>query len=248
MLFPEKKYLRLHDIKQKWGILQDDLYYAIENGLLRTSIWLPLRYMEIGVVKDGRFNFERQEHVEGFVSLRPQDCHAIFNQGSIRLRIFRSIDDQENVLRLAYEPPQPDISVRINDLLILKEHRELFENKYNITELKNISEESKNHPQFTASENYQHVIYGDHEFHFGDVQARIISMLHDAALSRNPWVHGKTLIASTNSRATRMRDIFKKKEIWDHLLCSNQRGSYRLNLPLLYQDDDANVHTATHTV
>ena len=247
MLFPEKKYLRLHDIKQKWGILQDDLYYAIENGLLRTSIWLPLRYMEIGVLKEGRFHYERQEHVEGFVSVRPQDCHVIFSQGSTQLRIFRSIDDKENMLRLAYEPPQPDIVVRINDLLILKDHRKQFEDKYDISELKTMSEESKDLPAFEASDNYQHVIYDGHEFHFGDVQANIISKLHDAALSRNPWVHGKTLIAGTNSRATRMRDIFKKKEIWNHLICSNQRGSYRLNMPLNYQDN-GNVHIADHSM
>ncbi|MEM8832924.1 MAG: hypothetical protein AAGB32_00135 [Pseudomonadota bacterium] len=242
MLF-EKKYLRLQDIKRNWGITQEDLYYAIENGLLRASIWLPLRWMEIGKYKETRFQYERHEHVEGFVSLRQQDCHTIFSQGCTQLRIFRSIDEHENILRLAYEPPQPDIAVRINDLIILKEHKEHFESKFDIKELQNIKKGNEDHPQFEASNDYRHVILDEHEFHFGDVQARIVSQLHDAALSRNPWVHGKTLIAGTNSRSSRMRDIFKKKEIWNHLIVSNQRGSYRLNLPLYYEDNE-HVHVA----
>lgn len=244
MLF-DKKYLRLQDLQRMWGILQEDLYYAIENGLLRTSIWLPLRYMEIGLIKDGRFHYERHEHIEGFVSLRPQDCHAIFSRGNMALRIFQSIDESQNMLRLAYEPPQPDIMVSINDLIVLKEHKDFFQQKFDISELENIKEENAHHPKLQASDGYQHVIFGDHEFHFGDVQAKIIAMLHDAALSRNPWVHGKTLIAGTNSRATRMRDIFKKKEIWEHLICSNQRGAYRLNLPLHYEDS-SNVHVVNN--
>lgn len=238
MLFPEKKYQRLHDVKRQWGLKQEDLYYAIENGLLRTSIWLPMRSMEIGIIKGGNFIYEMQEHVEGFVGLRSQDCHAIFSQGQTNLRIFKSINQDKNILRLAYEPPQPDISVRITDLLILKEHKEQFEKNYNVAKIKK-DETYKPEPDinFIASDNYKHVIMDEVEFHFGDVQAKIIEMLHDAALSRNPWIHGKTLISSTNSRAARMRDVFKKKKIWDHLLISDRRGSYRLNFPLRYGDD-----------
>lgn len=236
MLFPEKKYQRLHDVKRQWGLKQEDLYYAIENGLLRTSIWLPMRSMEIGVIKDGNFIYEMKEHVEGFVGLRSQDCHMIFSQGQMHLRIFRSTDQEKNILRLAYEPPQPDISVRISDILILKEHKEEFETNYNVSKIKS-TRAKEPVANFIASDNYKHVIMDDIEFHFGDVQAKIMEVLHDAALSRNPWVHGKTLIAATHSRASRMRDIFKKKKIWEHLLVSDKRGSYRLNFPLQYADD-----------
>ena len=44
MAFPEKAYDRLHSLWKRWGISQEDAYYAVENGLLRVCVWLPLRY------------------------------------------------------------------------------------------------------------------------------------------------------------------------------------------------------------
>ncbi len=233
MVFPEKDYDRFYNLWDRWGISQEDVFYAVENDLLRVCIFLPLRFVERGVIKDGKFIFEQHEHKNGFIAVRPEDFHLICSKGSAKLRIFHSIRVEGHILRLAMEPPQPSVSVRLHDLIVLREDRLKFEETYKIQ-----PRESKVHPVapgtdgvFRYSNNYRHVHMDDREYHLGDVQSRIIAHLHEAANSRTPWVHGKILLYESGSKATRMRDVFKHKPDWQSLIDSNERGYYRLNLP-----------------
>lgn len=235
MVFAEKSYDRLHHLWRRWGLTQDDAYYAIENGLLRTCVWLPLRYVERGTIKEGKFVFERHESKEGFIAVRPEDFRRICCTGRAKLREFCSLKEENCIVRLAYEPPQPAVMVRISDLVVLQADRLRFEQTYNIGLQGNTLQfpaKSGVEGQFKCSNDYRHVTLDGHEYHFGDVQARVVEQLHDAARSRQPWVHGKTLIYESGSRAVRMRDIFKHKHDWRQLITSNDRGYYRLNLPL----------------
>ena len=84
--------------------------------------------------------------------------------------------------------------------------------------------------EFSATEDYHHITIHGEEFHLGDVQARIVEQLHDAVRSRTQWVHGKTLIFGANSKALRLRDVFKSKRDWNKIITSNGRGYYRLNI------------------
>ena len=240
MVFQDKAYDRLHNLWKRWGISQEDAYYAIENGLLRACVWMPMRYVERGVIKDGKFIYEQHEYKEGFLGVRPEDFRHICSTGRAKLRIFRSVKREGNILRLAYEPPQPALMVRIYDLVVLKEERVKFEQDYNITvgKMLHLPEKPGFDGTFNYSNDYRHVILEGEEYHLGDVQARVIEQLHDAARSRQPWVHGKTLIYESGSHAMRMRDIFKHKLNWRKLILSNDRGYYRLNIPLNeFQDD-----------
>ncbi|PZP83555.1 MAG: hypothetical protein DI582_10800 [Azospirillum brasilense] len=233
MAFPEKKYDRLYNLWERWGISQDDVYYAIENDLLRVCIYLPLRFVERGVIKDNKFIFERHEHKHGFIAVRSEDFRLICSKGSAKLRIFHSIRTEGHILRLAMEPPQPSVLVRVHDLIVLREDRQKFEETYDIR-----PRETTVYPAtpgidgtFRYSNDYRHVTMDNQEFHLGDVQARIVGLLHEAACSRSPWVHGKILLYDSGAKTTRMRDLFKLKKHWEHLLNSNERGYYRLNLP-----------------
>ena len=55
MAVPERAYDRLQNLWKRLGLSQEDVYYAIENDQLRVSVWMPMRYMERGVIKDGKF-------------------------------------------------------------------------------------------------------------------------------------------------------------------------------------------------
>lgn len=231
MPFPQKKYERLQCLQRKWQVSHEDIYYAIENGLLKTCIWLPLRWVERGAMKNRRFVFEQHEHVEGFVGVRPEDCRNIFSIGSAKLRVFHSVTPEGYILRLAYEPPQPEIAVRINDLVVLQHDREQFEETYNMSAVEAPKCKENEQSIFHVTEDYRHVMLEGEEYHLGDVQARVVRHLHDAAQSRNPWMHGKTLIHESGSQALRVRDIFKNKPNWRKLVLSDDRGYYRLNLP-----------------
>jgi hypothetical protein len=233
MVFHDKAYDRLHNLWRRWSISQEDVYYAVENDLLRVAVWMPLRLMERGTIRKGKFIFEQHEPKEGFIGVRPVDFRRLCSTGRAKLRIFRSIDDEAHILRLAYEPPQPAIMVRISDLVVLQKDRVKFEAKYDLPKSAPTPSKQKPTPNgFRFSNDYRHVVLNGHEYHLGDVQARIVELLHDAARSRHPWVHGKTLIYESGSQALRMRDIFKHKRDWRNLITSNDRGYYRLNVPI----------------
>jgi hypothetical protein len=233
MPFPAKEYYRLRSLQKRWGVSQEDLFYWLENGLLRACIWLPLRYVERGVIRNRKFIYETHEHQEGFVSVRAEDCRRICGTGRTKLRIFNSVRDDSHMVRLAYEPPQPDICASVLDLVVLKQDRDKFEKAYDITEGKGCDlHPEKMAPPVVTSEDYRYVKLDEKEFHLGDVQARIIKQLHDASQSHKPWVHGKTLIYESGSNAIRLRDLFKNKKGWRDLIVSNERGYYRLNVPL----------------
>jgi len=233
MAFPAKDYDRLKSLEKKWDISPEDMLYAIENGILRTCIWLPLRYVERIAIKEHKFVFETQEHQCGFVGVRPEDCRRICSTGCAKLRIFNSVNEADHILRLAYEPPQPDISVRISDLIVLKEDQQKFEQNYEIPETNVVDLHPERPPGgFIAAEDYRYVKLDDQEFHLGDIQARIVQMLHDASQSHKPWVHGKTLLHESASNAIRIRDLFKSKKNWRDLIISDDRGYYRLNIPM----------------
>lgn len=239
MRVPIKKYERLYVLQKQWQVSQEDMFYAIEDAMLRTCIWLPLRYMEIGTIKNRQFIHERHEHIEGFVGLRPEDCHTVFSKGRARLRRFHSIDKHDQVLRLSDEPPQPTISVRYNDLVVLQKDREAFESLWGLNDPDAVS--SLEDEGFAHSNDYRHITLGGKEYRLGDNQARILEMLHDASQSRNPWVHGKTLIYESGVNAPRLRDVFKHRADWRDLIISDERGYYRLNVPLKqFQDQPTN--------
>ena len=99
MSLPEKTYDRLHSLYKRWGITQEDVYYAIENGLLRVCVWMPLRYMERGVFRDKKFLYIEYEHKEGLIRLRPEDFRRICSTGCAKLRIFRSVRQETHILQ-----------------------------------------------------------------------------------------------------------------------------------------------------
>lgn len=190
-----------------------------------------MRYVERGVIKDGTWVYERHEPKEGFIGVRPQDFRRICCTGRAKLREFRSVQQEGHIIRMAYEPPQPAVMVRICDLVVLQEDRKQFEEIYNLSQ-KNTLLFPKHclEGNFQFSNDYRHVTLNGTEYHLGDVQARVVEQLHDAARSQQPWVHGKTLIYESGSHAVRVRDIFKHKRDWRSLISSNDRGYYRLNI------------------
>jgi hypothetical protein len=179
LAFPEKTYERLGSIWRRWGLTQEDVYYAIENGLLRVCVWLPIRYVERGTFKDQKFIFEQHEIKEGFIGVRPEDFHRISSTGSAKLRIFRSIKVEGHIIRLAYEPPQPDVSVRIHDLVVLKQDRISFEETYQIChqQMANYPKDCPSIKEFSATADYRHITVNGEEFHLGDIQASVVQQL-----------------------------------------------------------------------
>jgi hypothetical protein len=232
MPMPEKAYERLQCLLKRWQMPPEDVYYAVENGWLRVCVWIPLRCME-RLIKEGALVHVRHEQREGgFIGIRPEDFRSIYSTGCARLRIFRSIRQESHILRMADEPPQPDIMVHMHDLVVLQEDRSKFEASYAMPTLSAGQQVKKTAQKaFSASDDYRHIIMHGEEFHLGDVQAQVVKQLHEAMRCGQHWIHGKTLIANTHSsHAQRLRDIFKSKSDWNKIIASNGHGYYRLNI------------------
>src|SRR5579859_5902211 len=99
MGFPEKNYERLCSVGKRWQLTQDDIYYAVENAMLRVCVWMPLRFVERCVVRDGKLAYESHETKEGFVGVRPKDFHRLCSTGRAKLRIFNSLKVEGHVIR-----------------------------------------------------------------------------------------------------------------------------------------------------
>ncbi|NDF11602.1 MAG: hypothetical protein EB060_02140 [Proteobacteria bacterium] len=235
MVFPAKKYDRLSSLGKRWTLSQEDIYYAVENGMLRVCVYMPLRFVERCAVREHKIVFESHEQKQGFIAVRPEDFFTLCSTGRAKLRIFNSITVEGHILRLALEPPQPDIVVRIHDLVVLREDREKFEAQYEIIPLSDVDcDRGCDCPNadFSYTGDYRHVTINGEEFQLGAVQAMIVQQLHDASASMNPWVYGKTLLFIANSRSMKLREVFKSKNEWSKLIVSDGRGQYRLNVPI----------------
>lgn len=65
MALPEKTYDRLQSMPKRWDLSQEDVYYFVENDLLRVCVWMPMRYMERGTIKHKKFIYEEHDHEDG---------------------------------------------------------------------------------------------------------------------------------------------------------------------------------------
>ncbi|MCH2547392.1 MAG: hypothetical protein MK052_07275 [Alphaproteobacteria bacterium] len=237
MPIPEKQYTRLEALLERWNLSRDDVFYAVENGLLHCCIWLQPRYMECGRHENGCFLAKQQQRRNGLVGVRPEDCHAIFHDDEVMAHSFIPIETPGEMLRITHEPPQPYICLRLQHLLVMREEQQRFEQTYHIrfrnkhrNRHKHYQKGEHHKPSFKAHNNYKEVINNGTTYHLGQVQADIVKQLHDASKGADPWVHGKTLLANSCSQAMRFQDIFKNKSGWRDLIESDGRGHYRLNL------------------
>ncbi len=234
---PEKQYTRLEALLGRWKLSRDDVFYAIENGLLHCCVWLQPRYMECGSKENGCFHAKRQQRKDGLVLVRPEDCHAIFQNDEVLAHSFIPIENPNDLLRITHEPPQPYICLRLQHLLVMQDEQKRFERTYHIRcrgkSYKKSKHSRKCHrpkPTIQVFNNYKEVLVDDSTYHFGQVQADIVKQLHDASKSSDPWVHGKTLLNNSGSQAMRFQDVFKNKKGWRDIIESDGRGHYRLKL------------------
>ncbi len=83
--------------------------------------------------------------------------------------------------------------------------------------------------QFQHLPDYSQVtLNGENYLFTGDIQKKVISILHKAAKTDNIWQSGKRVLQQAGSTNTRMSNLFARHHCWGSLLLSDQRGKYRL--------------------
>lgn len=83
---------------------------------------------------------------------------------------------------------------------------------------------------FTHSSDYRHATLGGIKFVFGSIQANVIKVLHQAALTPDCWRDGKAILKDAGSKQLKVVDVFKSKIHWRDLIESDGRGKYRLRI------------------
>lgn len=83
---------------------------------------------------------------------------------------------------------------------------------------------------FQVKANYRLIICRGKTYRPGPVQATVLRLLHQAALSGDPLQDGKKLLAEAGAEGRRMQDVFKKASPVSELVESMGNGLYRLKL------------------
>lgn len=222
----EKDYFTLPEIMERWAFSRPDIVYLAENGKLRLSVRVFGLGIERGCYEetdDGRWfscPYERTGF-SGVLDIHDHDAFVLFRDGAVEVHAFHA-GGNEYITLLDGLPP---LTIHPSEILVRKDERDRFEAE-ELGSLTNLRADS-----LEQSNNYRVVRIGRDVFHLGELQARVIALLHQAAQSDQPWCLGKLLLHDAGSQGTRMVDLFKSKPGWRRLIASNGRGQYRLNIP-----------------
>ena len=226
-MLSEKAYYALAEIQTRFGLSRHDLAYLVENGLLKASVRLWDVLIEEGSFErdaDGRSFRLPTDHrrFSGLLDLRAKDAYRLFRDQVAVVDAFDAAEG-EYVLLLR---PEDGVEVRLDDLVVRREARDRFERE------QRPAPPRLNGHAFKVLGDYKEVIIGGRSFHLGPCQAEVVRMLHEAAMTGEPWRYGKAVLAAAGSSSTRMADLFKSQRHWRELIASDGRGHYRLAIPL----------------
>ncbi len=231
----DTKGLRMHvhaidDLSAEWHVSHAQMRLWLSTGRLFARVWLPVMsvYEQIEVNGDRQL---RLCHWEGYIDLSRHYCHRVFRTGQVDLReIVCSESKKQYVLPEAAD----SIVITLNDLVVSEDECVRF-----LGELSDqgIVLENATHGLRSKSANeiqsvdtaFKIVRFQGEDYRFGDLQAKILCLLRDAALRGDPWQNGKRLLAQAGSQSFTLSNVFKRNPIWRELILSDGRGSYRID-------------------
>lgn len=223
----DKSYFTLPEILDRWQITEADLIYLAENDKLRLSVRVFGVPIEFGGFEEGadgepfRVPWE-QSFYSGLLDLHARDVFHLFRCGEVYLESFRTPKAEYAEI---WDDAQP-VLVMIGDLLLKRNERDRFEIESGFSSVGQPMEE----PIFIHSADYFEVRCSGCRFKLGPIQAEVVRALHKAAQAGAPWQNGKAILSGAGSKSLRMADVFKSQKDWRHLIRSDRRGGYRLNL------------------
>ncbi|WP_123193381.1 hypothetical protein [Pannonibacter phragmitetus] len=223
----DKSYFTLPEILERWQITEADLIYLAENDKLRLSVrvfGVPIEFGDYEEAADGesyRVPWE-QSHYSGLLDLHARDVFQLFRCGEVHLDSFRT---PKADYATTWGDAQP-VLVMIGDLLLRRDERDRFEIETGFSPGGQPIEEAT----FIHSADYFEVRCNGCRFKLGPIQAEVVRALHEAAQAGEPWQNGKAILSRAGSKSLRMADVFKSQKDWRHLIRSDRRGGYRLNL------------------
>ena len=222
----EKDYFALDEMAERWEMPLRDLVYLAENGLLKVSVRLYGALLEHGsyeeIDQDQWCSIpESQAPFHGLQDLRTHDAYRLFHEGVLRVDRFDAPKDRYCVVL----QPEDGILIRKDELVVRREERDGAEARHGLGRARRLTGSV-----FEQRHDFAEVTLGERLYMLGPIQARVVRILHDAAVDGTPWRHGKAVLAEAGSSCTRLSDLFKAQPQWRMLIQSDRRGRYRLNI------------------
>lgn len=226
-----RQFYRFSEVIERCGISRTGLDNCILSGVIRVHTWMyPACVYKVTEVQHGsQILFQKEDTVvEGYVAVSASDYRRILQKGKVCIRSF---SNEEGMYCLRWG--NPDVAVRMDDLVILTSEKEKIDQyikqqegaDYVIGMLKPAPSETKT----TFDSTFEHVHFKGHDYVFGDIQAKIVKKLYEAAQSGHPWVHGQRLLQEAGSLSFKLKNMFSAQKHWRDLIVSDGRGKYRLH-------------------
>jgi hypothetical protein len=225
MVLIEKLYFTLKEISGRWQVQMDDLAYMAENGELRVSTRLEGVRLERGMFEfeNGRdFNIPyEQAWFSGILDLRRRDAFRVFRDGKARIVHFDACDEEYATVI----EPTSSVNVRLKHLVIRRGERdrvEAFHSGAGTSVAESIA--------FQHTDDFRQIRCGNLRLSLGQIQAKVVRLLHEASQTDDGWRHGKAVLAEAGSNSNRMSDVFKSQPQWRELIESDRYRKYRLRI------------------
>ena len=202
-----------HDLAwlaQTWNVRLADIAYLGENDLLRLSIRVFDEELRDCTAESATEAMPAEPRIfSGLLGLRSSDVFAIFRDGDAMIDLL--LDPRGRRVRLL----APKF-VLMGDLVVGETERQRFERL------------NPNVARRRASICFKSFRWEGCSYSFTSLQARFLHRLHDAGLSAQPWLNGKSLLAEIGSALVKPGDLFRRKPQWRDIVDHDQRGNYRL--------------------
>lgn len=221
-----KNYFTLDELVGIWKLIEPDLRYVVENGLLTLSVRIVGKRMEIGgyeeMLEGGRFYipYERRQ-MDGLVDLCRQDTFTLFRDGSVSPRGFCLPGDE--VAELVRD--EDVICLHRSDLLVRRDERDQFE---------------KNVLHFEERKAGKHIDFRCFEFksevyEFTEMQSRALQFLFDSARNGDPERHYREILDAASSASSKLGHLFSSRPKWVRILRKviGRRGWYYMEPKLV---------------
>ena len=224
MLKHRKSYFTIEEVRKRWEASHEDMRYYIREQQLEFCVWT------IGIEVRGPASSSPPQMINGLQSVLGEDLWAVLQNGAHHIHRFRCAEGE--LVRTSQEPA---LVVRYDDLLITRLERDRFELQCGFFAPADEAAASASFnplDTFSHDRTYARVSIGNTKFTLGSVQASAVKLLHEAAASGDPWLHQNVLLGASKAKYPRMVDAFADKEKLHALFEGDNRGNFRLNLPL----------------
>ncbi len=224
----KKDYLTLTEVSRDCNVPMEDLRYLGEEGRLAICLRrIPIKLALESILKNNTGTTttkDRQRILEMLKSpppLHPTDIYKIFSihPNKIDITLLKTIPNIKNTQK------KMTPLVGFDDLIIMREEKERF--AYNFLNQKN----TMMNPLVIISPDFKNFILYNHEYFFGEKQARIIKFLYEKYMNGDPWVHSKTLLDVADSHSWRLHNLFSHNKDWRNVIRGGKNGYYMFNLP-----------------